>query len=1391
MNGCALVDGEFVAPEDARMIPRSATRRSDDLGNESKRLAEWTDLEAYVLLAEPGAGKSWEFEAEGREPGCHYIKAREFANLTPPPEWASLTLFIDGLDEMRADTSARNGSLDEVIRRLSALGNPRFRLSCREADWFMAVDQAALRVVAPNGQLDVLHLDPLNDEEVIELLSRRADRVADPVSFQQQALRNSLDHMLRNPLLLNLLVDAVGTDWPTTVSGVFERACTLMASEQNPVIAVTAAARRMSVDRMLEDAGMLSTALLLAGLDCFVVGGAPSDVASQASIDALPAALGVADAQAVLSSKLFVAEGGRRWYRHRSIAEYLAARVLARRLAPGKPGSVPLSRALALMCGPDGGVVEPLRGLAAWLAALSPPHRVVLVNRDPLGCVLYGDLRAFDLQGKRVVLSALRREADRFVWFRRGNWVSRPFGALGSADMTQELLQLLSSPDRDAAHQSHLDCVLDAVINGEPMQPLVEALEKLIPDESFRDDVRTAALEAWLRQPGVELGRARQWLDGIHAGSIKDSRDELCAHLLAALYPAVLDAAEAVSYLHTTKTKSYIGWYQHFWSTLFFERTPAAALAQAADALVGLPMDASHPHENVHEQLVVARIVAAALEAGGPDAPTERVARWLRLCLDDQGSAGIGRDEAEAIRSWLGQHPNVQKRVVAHEMGQLAPDPQSGAYFFWTCSEVLYGADRPRDWYRWLLQLAAESDFAPLVEHCVVEAAMAVLRSDPAFDVMMDDVEQWIDAHRARWPQAEHWVRRLPGPEPWWSPWYWSIDDQRGKQHRQRVESEERRVRDCERRRAEITPDLSVIATGTARPALMQWLAWVYQDRVSDHHGDTPQERVRSFLGGDLGEAQQAIEGLIKTLDRPDLPSVDDVLRSDLDQRPYYLVAACLLGASLACERDASAPSRWGDDLARRLIAGHLTDGAQSPDWYMQLAQRRPRVVAEVMLAYLRQCLQRRPAQSIHGLWRLAREETLGDLARLVLPPMLKEFPLRARLPQVHHLNTELLPAALRHLPADDLRAIVSQRLQCDTLDSAQRMAWLLAGLRFAPHRRSRELVALARPSAVRRRRLVETLVAQTDHAAPLPDMPAAAFGRFIELFAPMTRPDYPLEAGWVGREHHRRELVRGMISRLAGSTSAAAKDEIDRLRQISALAPWRVVLDAAHFEHVRAARAARFTHATVEQVAQTLAGGTPVNALDLAALTIQCLDDLETRIRGSEANDLDLFWRDPVNGRRVPRIENECRDRLFSLLYPMLQSQSVVLSKESPHAGDKRADLRAQVAVSGRSRLVPIEIKREDHDRVWTAWRDQLDDLYVTHPDAERVGIYLVLWFGHRPKVRQRGDAVPSSAREFERQLQALIPEADRARLTVRVLDLSLRPSSAKPRRRGARSSR
>ena len=140
----------------------------------SQPLAEFRTVPAYVLLGDPGSGKSTSFESERDALGAaaFLVTARDFLALNPHahPEWHGRTLFIDGLDEVRAGGGDARTPLDALRARLDALGKPRFRLSCREADWLGTNDRVNLARVSPDADLKVLRLEPLTDENVEDIL---------------------------------------------------------------------------------------------------------------------------------------------------------------------------------------------------------------------------------------------------------------------------------------------------------------------------------------------------------------------------------------------------------------------------------------------------------------------------------------------------------------------------------------------------------------------------------------------------------------------------------------------------------------------------------------------------------------------------------------------------------------------------------------------------------------------------------------------------------------------------------------------------------------------------------------------------------------------------------------------------------------------------------------------------------------------------------------------------------------------------------------------------------------------------------------------------------------------------------------------------------------------
>ena len=94
----------------------------------------------------------------------------------------------------------------------------------------------------------------------------------------------------------------------------------------------------------------------------------------------------------------------------------------------------------------------------------------------------------------------------------------------------------------------------------------------------------------------------------------------------------------------------------------------------------------------------------------------------------------------------------------------------------------------------------------------------------------------------------------------------------------------------------------------------------------------------------------------------------------------------------------------------------------------------------------------------------------------------------------------------------------------------------------------------------------------------------------------------------------------------------------------------------------------------------------------------------------------------------------------------------------------------------------MPIEAKHHYHRELWTAWHTQLDRLYTRDAQAGGLGIYLIFWSGETEDRRlpqpPKGLTRPASAAELKNALESLIPEEDKHRLRVVVMDISV-PSS------------
>lgn len=1338
----------LIVPRHVRRILEDGDSRAENL---IQPLSEFRDMAAWVLLGEPGAGKTVAFEEEAGATGGLYISISKFLSDDPDIRWQGKTLFLDGLDETRAG----GGDISVLLKlraHLRKLGNPPFRIACRAADWFGSTDSQVISDASPDGRLAILLLEPLSALDIIDIL-RNNHGITDPESFVEKATQHDIDELLKNPQTLRLLAESIRDgQWPSTRQETYQLACEKLAGEDSKRHRDRLRTQPISGDNLLEAAGQLCAVLLLSDSTGLALDAESTDQHFPLIDVFSPPDL--AAARLAACRKLFrpsPEDEERVVPSHRSIAEYLAARWLAKQI---DHRGLPLRRVMNLLLGLDDRTVAGLRGLYGWLALHCQAARSRLIEADPLTVIVYGDVKPMSLADKRLLLTGLRHETKKHLTLRWQVPSTSPFGALADPNLAKDFAAVLKSPDRDEASQSFADCVLEILYEGEAIPELAATIKTVILDDTRWGRIRRDALPAWLKQqPPAE--EAVALLDSINEGLVADPDDELAGQLLSNLYPKTIEPEDLLSYLHAPKERNLAGSYSWFWGYELPKIAPASHLPILLDQL-SVRTDLSFSDEidfSYDCWRMLGSLLTRGIEIHGEDIADERLFAWLGIGADKYGESPRDKDHLEAISRWLENHPNRYKAILALCYKQCEGEEHVGGCLY-TREHRLHGAAAPEDIGIWHLERASQTANDALAENHLFEAVRALMQQRGSAGLSLEKIEAWGEAH----PERQLWL----GPLLKCEINDWRLNNAARARDRKLQHAESKRERSIA-----LSKHLPAIRAGTASAGQMHQLASVWMNHYSDIHGKTPLERFDNYCEYGAEALDAAESGFFLCPLRHDLPSVAEIIDLSLKQRQHFICKPSLIGMELRWRQGVSFIDTLGDETLRRMLAFRLTYSADTPEWFTHFVHKRPALLAEVLVDYGSATLKA-GRSSVSGIYPLANNPDYRNVAQAAVPQLLQRFPIRARSGQLSHL-VYLLKAALRY-SAEQLPEIIERKLGAKGMDVAQKVYWLSIAMLLNPPKYEPVLWQYIDKSWTRANHLCAFLSERfADLSSDYP-LSARTIGKMIELLTPHA--EFEQRSGSVNDAMRRGDSVRAMVTRLGALATEDAAQEIERLLALPTLGKLRHSLDNARHQLKLNKREAAFRFLPVSGVAQILANREPTSSADLTVLTVEHLDEIAHEIRHDNDDGVRAFWNIKNKKPTGKREENLCRDILLTRLRIHLKSFGVDCQPEGDYANDTRADIR----LSYRNEFeLPVEIKRDDNSSLWTALRSQLIGQYTDSPKAAGHGIYLVLWFGNNdlPAVKDGGKK-PTSPKTLQARLEAQLDPEERRRLFVRVLDVS-----------------
>lgn len=1330
-------------------LPRSFSNNNKKY-SEKELLAESNYI---VVLAEAGGGKTEVLKSLAKELSSSHVSANKFAHIEPAKK--NCPLIIDAFDEY---SGVDRAGIYKILAKIQGVNPTHVIISSRSSEWGQA-ETSTFQEFLDQSPL-VVRLCEFNEAEQ-RLIFESHVQGESFLAFQTEVDRFDLAMLLPNPQFLKLFADAYvesGRHF-TDKKSIFEKAIERLSREAN--ISVARQNTQLSITQKVDLSSEVFAKILLSAVEGVSINEATED-------RMFPCLASILDnnifATNILATNLFRAGDklDQHCHVHKIVAEYCAASYLTKRIA-NEVDHLTLHKCLPIIA-PNSIVRDELRGLLGWMAALGGRSiQETIIALDPYAVLANGDPSQLEHSSKRLMIKQLKLLEDRDPYFRRGDFM-RSFSAAGffTHDVANEIKPLLS-----AENDGHLrDLLLELLVDSPAIKYVIDELRNIILKPTESENSRLLAARCL---PNLNV-------DDLDALIIEGSTTSLY------IVSEIIEKLDANNRIQKNLLLRFFQRCIHLYpqTDAYFDNTNGSryfikSLIATLDLVLiewlldeltkELACICGKEHYACYCRIGISKIVGSMLdhyfELAQPPFDPIRIWNWIGNLHFHQHKTAI---QSRSVQVFQKDHA-LRQGIIAHIFAQMTDyDKILETKFYMRDRYVHEGLEFQVDDYRFIINLAFDNNNSKLWA-CFIERHQYYRRIQSSNDL-------------------RHHMRNQAREKPlFMKEWVTSSRDARNlfennllmrrKSHARRLKHL-RKKEDCRITNIRyIQENREIVESGKNWEYLVRFanLVLLDPDKVEHECGDTI--IVRNALTNCLDYIAPYIPDLMK------LAELQCASQTLYDESILY--AACL-------EIVRTKGNLEGVDIhLLRALRTNIKNSysAVSSEEREALKKEVDRLIftdSQSSEEFLRQYLEPQLAQSncTHtDIWLLQRDDAFNHLR----PSLSIEWLGRYRDLPLMTLDP-LFETAVQYGDRDKLKELIleySAKIMLDFPSQTEneyieqkRIFWLIRAWYFCSNipeaywgwlKNDKNTVLILYEYSGQ--------MSHRDHyywPKLTPNKVGAILDAFIEKW-----PKIELPSHWgtdSPKEENAYRFLTEVIWVLNTDTPDDAIPVLNRLLADSRFTDMHNNLKSIYAMRVRKKCLRAFEPPTTNEIVNLLDRDEVVTVEGLRQLVLQELQDYQKDIDGGEFDTVDRFYE---GDKRLGEIKST--KIIAERLRLRLESQGISVTREHELKNANRSDFTVTKMIGGKRRLLVTEVKGQWHSELYSAASAQLYDRYSIHPDAEKQGVFLVIWFGENEKIAGLKNCEIKNAQELKESIEEKLPSELVGLIDVFVLDVS-RPS-------------